>query len=245
VSPKKINAKKRSKAKRTPSPKTADLRYESCTVSYENVKVPGLPELPEAVVEKMSEMYKRAERAPEKNITEILQLLEEFPENPQLLNQLAVAYFYAGRDKEGEETVLRNYEANPKYFFARLNYADLCIRKGDFKKIPEIFDHTYTPRSLYPEREIFHVSEIFSFSYVMGIYFVSQGDLERGRMYLDMLKRCAPNHPKVQMLEEPILALESVKDAFFEEERKAFSLFNKEEKEAFFSRVVRKKTSKR
>ena len=58
---------------------------------------------------------------------------------------------------------------------------------------------------MYPERDIFHISEASCFMSICGRYFVLEGEIIRAKTYLDMLLKFQdPRHESVRMLERDI-----------------------------------------
>jgi hypothetical protein len=92
----------------------------------------------------------------------LLVLKEAYPQTPVLYNHLSAAYNRGGNYKAQRELVIENYLKNPDYHFAKVNYAQLCLDNGDFEKIPEIFDHKFDLKLLYPHRNTFHIMAIFA-----------------------------------------------------------------------------------
>ena len=117
-----------------------------------------------------------------------------------LYNYLAVAYERIGESDKAESIVLENMRKNPDYLFARLNYAQLCLEKGEYAKIPEIFDHKFDLKLLYPKRKRFHVSEVANFTAFMGIYFLEIGEREIAERYDYIVHQIAPRFPMARRL---------------------------------------------
>ncbi|MBN1935009.1 MAG: hypothetical protein JW934_10110 [Anaerolineae bacterium] len=65
---------------------------------------------------------------------------------------------------------MENYRRNPDYLFARLNYAELFLRRGDYERVAEILEHKFDLKLLYPRRNRFHVSEVSNFIGLVGLY---------------------------------------------------------------------------
>ena len=59
-----------------------------------------------------------------------------------------------------DEIIIKNYQINPSYLFAKVGYAQLCMHDDELDKIPEIFDKKYELKALYPERDFFHVQNL-------------------------------------------------------------------------------------
>ena len=119
---------------------------------------------------------------------------------PMLYNYLSAAYSSAGQRERAEAVARENYQRNPDYLFARLNYAGLYLAKGEYEKIAEIFDHKFDLKLLYPKRKRFHVSEVANFMGLIGIYFFETGERQAAEKYYDILQQIAPGYPMVKML---------------------------------------------
>ena len=129
---------------------------------------------------------------PEQAIEKLLALKERYPQAPVLYNYLSLAYSKIGNRKATSKLVMENYLINPDYLFAKINYAQLCLEKGEVGKIPEIFDQKFDLKLLYPHRNIFHVTEFAGFTGVMCAYYCSIGNLDTAKILFDVLKEIAP-----------------------------------------------------
>ena len=127
-------------------------------------------------------------------------LIKKYPQIPRLYNYLSVAYSCAGQGEKAEEAILDNYRRNPDYLFARLNYAELCLRQRDYRKVAEIFENKFDLKLLYPNRKRFHITEVAGFMGLIGIYFLETGEREGAEKYHEILKELAPRHPMAKML---------------------------------------------
>ena len=157
-------------------------------------------QLPSHVKDAFDRLQHQAQRRPREAIPELLGWIKKYPHIPQLYNYLSIAYSAAGQRQKSKAVILENYRRNPDYLFARLNYAELCLAKGDHEKIAEIFDHKFDLALLYPKRKRFHVSEVANFMGIMGIYFLQIGERDTAEKYYDMLKQIAPDYPVARLL---------------------------------------------
>jgi len=117
-----------------------------------------------------------------------------------LYNYLSVAYSLAGQREKSEAVSQENYRRNPDYLFARLNYAEICLAKGEYEKIGEIFEHKYDLKLLYPKRKRFHISEVANFMGLIGAYFFETGEREAAEKYYKILQQIAPGYPMTKRL---------------------------------------------
>ena len=130
---------------------------------------------------------------PKQAIEQLLVLKETYPQAPVLYNYLSAAYNRIGNYKAQRELVTENYDKNPDYHFAKVNYAQQCLNSGDFEKIPEIFDHKFDLKQLYPHRTTFHVTEYSGFTGVMCAYYCSIGQREAAQLLFESLQKVAPD----------------------------------------------------
>lgn len=173
------------------------IQYEITTEPIHNRRY---EQLPRRVKDAIERLHYEAQRQPRKAIPKLRKLLKRYPDMPVLYNYLGVAYSYAGQPKKAEAVARKNYERNPDYLFARLNYAELCLAKGDYEKVGEIFEHKFDLKLLYPERDRFHISEVASFMGLIGVYLLETGEREVAEKYDETLQQITPNHPMAKKL---------------------------------------------
>jgi tetratricopeptide (TPR) repeat protein len=178
-----------------------NVEYE---ITSEPISAGFYESLPENVKNAVERLYRECEEEPDEAIHELLVWLEKYPNLPVLYNYLGVSYGRTGQREKAQEIIEENYRRNPDYLFARLNYAQSCLNKQDYGKIPEIFDHKFDLKLLYPKRNKFHISEVAHFMGIVGIYFVSTGERETAERYLKILRQIAPEYPMTRLLERKL-----------------------------------------
>ena len=195
---------KTKKATRRPAIRSRDGRRDVRIVEYEITWEPiqdlRFKRLPGQVKDAVERLYQESRRHPRRAIPELLDLLKKYPKIPRLYNYLSIAYSHAGQREKAEEAIQENYRRNPDYLFARLNYAELFLRQGNYGQIAEIFEHKFDLKLLYPNRKRFHISEVASFMALIGIYFFETGEREGAERYCEILKEIAPSYPMAKML---------------------------------------------
>lgn len=173
---------------------------------------------PPPIEEEISvELYQLVGQKPREAIARLNQLKAEYPEHPRIYNYLAKAYSLVGDTEKMLEIIEENYSRNPGYLFARLNYADMCLLKGDSEKIPAIFDNKFDLKLLYPERDEFHVTEAVSFFGLLGRYFWEINDIEESKRMLALLEDIDPDDENTRALKGQIRsakALKAIKSLF-------------------------------
>ncbi len=164
-----------------------DIVYEPMDDEYSDL-VP-----PEIEKEISVDLYLLAGDNPRKAIHRLNELRLQYPKHPRIYNYLAKAYSYVRDAKKMIEVVEENYRRNPDYLFAKINYAQICLRRGDVQKIPIIFDHKFDLKMLYPERNEFHVTEAVSFFGMLGIYLLKIDNMDQSKRMFMILEDIDPD----------------------------------------------------
>ncbi len=149
-----------------------------------------------------------------------------------IYNYLAAAYSRIGDQKATRLISEEIYHLDPDYLFAKINMAQIYLREGDVEKIPEIFDHKFDLKMLYPRRNKFHVTEFAGFTGLMCAYFAMIGNQETAKLLYDTLLKVAPDSemiPFAQRFLNPSLATK-LKMWAIEKSRKMDTAKVKEEK---------------
>lgn len=187
---------------------TTDTRNTVSVTQYEITDEPiqerYYRRLPEPVKEKLERLYQEALRKPWQALPELLELKKKYPQVPQIYNYLAVAYSRAGELEKAEAITLENLRKNPDYLFARVNYAEICLARKEYEKIPDIFEHKYDLQMLYPKRKRFHIAEVANFMGIMGIYFSKTNQLELANRYNEILQEIASDFTMAKRLKKEL-----------------------------------------
>ena len=104
-------------------------------------------------------------------------------------------YGRAGKTEKAEALLVETYQRHPQYLFAKVNYAQFCLAKGEVSKVPGIFNHKFDIKALYPHRKRFHIDEFVGFAGVMCNYHCAIGQQDTALLYYNMLQQVAPSHP--------------------------------------------------
>jgi len=146
--------------------------FSEYSITDEPIEHPSIKRLPKMVKDEIETLANLIQSDPRKAISRLEELIGEYPLVPHFGGYLAVAHSTLSNGEEkAYELVIENYNKFPDYLFAKLHYAELCINRNEFNKIPIIFDNKFTLTSLYPDRNTFHTTEVINFNGVIGFYF--------------------------------------------------------------------------
>jgi tetratricopeptide (TPR) repeat protein len=164
--------------------------------------------IPSELADQLEDLAIECQNKSNKKITAKLQkFIEQYPFVPQLKNYLQVAYSYQGMVDKAREVKQRTLAEHPDYLFAKLNAANDCISNSEFDKVLEILGSTLEIEDLYPERDLFHITEVLNFYRTVILYHAATEDLEKAESCLKLLKDIAPEDEVTQQAELSILTL--------------------------------------
>jgi len=169
-------------------------------ITDEPIEERAYRQLPKSVKERLENLYQDAQWNPQPAIVELLELKKKYPRVPQIYNYLAVAYSRVGEIGKAEAITIENIRRNPNYLFAKINYAEFCIQREEYEKIPEIFDHKFDLQMQYPNRKRFHISEFANFMGIIGLYFARTDQRELAERYNETLQEIASDFPAAERL---------------------------------------------
>lgn len=184
------------------------INEERKLLSYEITDEPtvnnnGYRLLPESIQNELDNIHGQltSQKLSAKKKSALVLRLEElevlYPSVPVISNYLVIAYSMTNSSKVNA-CIQDNYRKHPGYLFARIQYAEQCLKNNELEKIKEIFKEGFDLKLLYPERELFHVSEFVGLGSFLCRYFVEIGEQEKAEMILQALEKIAPDHPAVE-----------------------------------------------
>lgn len=149
-------------------------------------------------------IHSQIQENPKKHLSLLETFYRENPNVPEVINLLTFAYLQLKKTDQAEELIKITYEMHPSYLFAKINYADQCLRHKKVQEIPTIFHNKRDLLELYPDRSTFHYSEFRGFMVCMGFYHLAC----KNRVYANKHSSCAeevdPLHPGVIALKKAI-----------------------------------------
>jgi uncharacterized protein YecA (UPF0149 family) len=169
----------------------------------------------------LEKLYPKIQKGDKTVIDKLLNLVERHPKNPQLKNYLSSAYITSGNYKKGVEVNEWILKEHPGYLFGWLNKAQQLINDGKPEMAPGILGKDMELKSLYPDRDLFHLAEVTGFFKLAIMYFAAIGDLGQAEKRLQILEEIAPEHPDTKSARDQLLykRMEAGAKRFGEEEK--------------------------
>ena len=184
--------------------KYGSLVYSEYKIVFDNEEInkkngitPEIKKLLEKTIKKVLNKKKNVEE-------ELILLIQKYPDIPQFKNYLSTHYSLNDRLDKAFEINHRIVKEHPDYLFGKINLAMEYLEKGEFEKIPEILGEALELKSLYPEREEFHIEEVMSFYNVSVLYFVETGNIEAAETRFKVMYDLDKENPKTSQAAEII-----------------------------------------
>lgn len=138
-------------------PKAISADIRALPINYDAQPDPELS----AADEKISaDLFYQAQTGSSQAIKRLKRLIGKYPNVPSLKNNLVVAYRSAG--KQGQADLLNGeiITQHPDYLFGQLDHALNLLHNEQPAQVPEILGPSLRLADLYPDRDVFHHSEI-------------------------------------------------------------------------------------
>jgi tetratricopeptide (TPR) repeat protein len=181
-------------------------------VVYDRIEHPGHAHLSQEVRDAFPRLRDLVVHDPRTAVTELRGWIEREP-LPMFYNWLSGAYRALGDFASVEEVVHENYRRNPKYLFARANYAELCLADGDLAGAREALGDSFDIGLWLGGRKRVHVSEVTAYFYAVGLYHIEAGDRDAAEKVYQMLAEVAPGELPTEELRRTLRP--RLRDLFF------------------------------
>ena len=122
---------------------------------------------------------------------------------PNILNNLAAAYRFQGREAESEQLAREIYNRWPDYLFGRIAMANMATKEGRFDDADQ-----YLRPMLKQQR--FHITEFHAFASAHIELEIKRHRVKSAQSWLDLWKSVAPDHPYLSCLQKQVDALSMV-----------------------------------
>jgi len=156
------------------------------------------------------QLLEEVQKTPKKVYEKVKAFCQNHLDVPEIINLLTFAHIRNRQIKEAEKLIRETFENYPHYLFARINYADQCLRKKKLEKIPELFP-SYSLKELCPDKRVFHTSEFRGFMVFMSYYFLALEDKEKALLYFSAAKEADPADLGVIYLERKLFRVPFLK----------------------------------
>ena len=158
--------------------------------------------LPDAVRVRMEALIDIVKSNPASVENEVLELSRKYPDVMCFRNWYCSCLRLLGRHDEVREFSEILFREHPDYFFARTTLADLALEDYDVNLAAQLLGgEVGALLSLYPDQEVFHITEARHWFSLWGRIELMKGNLEAARSHRKMLHQMEPDSVAVQGLD--------------------------------------------
>ena len=148
-------------------------------------------------------LLERVQTKPKGICGEIEALHTTYPHIPEISNLLSYAYILHKEIAKAEALIKQAYHSHPDYLFAKLNYADLCLRKKQLDTVFQIFP-SFDLKKLFPGRTTFHFTEYRGLQVLAAHTLLAQKKRDQALVHYHKAYSVDPAHPSVIFLEKKL-----------------------------------------
>ena len=177
------------------------VRLHSFEVTYDELQDEFSSRL-EQVPDDHQELFDCVHEDPRRAIARLKKLINQYPDTPTLYNWLCIACSNLGDHQAARAAAETNFQRHPRYFFGRLNYAEILLREGRLRDVFETIGKTFILTEVEPNRGKFHISEVVSFYGLVARYVLRLGKIKSAMSFFSVLQKIEPDHRITKLLEE-------------------------------------------
>lgn len=167
------------------------LEINAMTITYDILKNDNFGNEPAEIKETETIFTLMLEETDFDKLTNLIKRLQKaiakWPNNPIFLNYLYNVYQLLNNKNLAKQTATLLNKNFPNYLFGKINFAYHLIEEGKIDKVPDVFRGEYNLKSIYPERDVFHIQEFLAFNTLMCLYFLKKEDVYMANLYRNMI----------------------------------------------------------
>ena len=166
---------------------------------------PMLDDLPDEMdPDELADLHDLAVSGSARAVPEIRRMLKKFPTSPQLLNYLHSAYKAQNSRRQADDVIKQLTALHPNYLFGRLALCQKDLDNNRFEQAAARLGPTLDIRDLYPERNVFHVSELRNYYYYATCLLAKRDEPELAQAVVEALEEIYPDNPLLSILKNEI-----------------------------------------
>jgi hypothetical protein len=147
----------------------------------------------------LQDYYPKAHKGSPNTIRKLKHLCRKYPSIPQFKNLLSTAYGAAGKKQKAYNVNRWMLREHPDYLYGKINLAKEYLFEGEPEKVPEVMGKYVELNKLYPEREVFHSTEVLMFNQVAVQYYLKIDDVRRAKTHLNLMEELDYDHQETEL----------------------------------------------
>ena len=183
-----------------------DYKIAGYKITRDPELVKDINPIPAGLKDRIDYYHDLALKGERSSVNKINRAIKQYPRCLQLKNYLTVLYSRLGEKEKCFELNRKIVGEYPDYLFGKLNLAQEYYDRQEYEKIPEILGREMELSAMYPERDIFHVSEVIGFWEQAVLYYSALGDSEKTEELLEYLEVVCHDEEKLNSVRKKLRA---------------------------------------
>lgn len=178
-------------------------------ITSEPVEEENFEKLPEKVKNKLNKIFCALQKQQAKKMKKILKRLlayqKDYPNVPAIYNYLGNAYHLLDDNDNQYKIIQETAQRFPDYLFGKTALAEYYIQNEMTNRVAKALDNKLEIFYHYPQKDVFHVSEVVPFYAIVGQYYLHKKKIEQALLCYFLLSEINPTHPATQQLGNKII----------------------------------------
>ena len=170
-------------------------------VTTDSVPNKYLDMLPPKMIKLMNKFHDEMTEFPKKTAKAIEKMDLKYRTHPLFINYLITCYKILKNPDKVKQLAKMSYDKNKDYLFAKISYGEICLTEERNDDFLEIFDNKFSLSLIYPDRILFHISEVKPFLFLMAKYHYLIDEVENSKYFYSKFKELSPDDKALQHLE--------------------------------------------
>lgn len=137
--------------------------------------------------------------------SKLLDYVQQYPDIPQFKNRLSTYYELKGNRKKAKEIKLITLQQHPDYLFGKIAIALEYYYENKPEEMPALLGEQLELNALYPQRKIFHLSEVMSYYKVVALYLNAVDRCDEAWDIIEKLEKTCSGHPDIEVTTRAIM----------------------------------------
>jgi uncharacterized protein YecA (UPF0149 family) len=146
----------------------------------------------------LQETFRDVNRKKKSAEGKLYEYIKEYPELPQFKNRLASYYQLSGKREKAKEISLLTLQQHPDYLFGKITLALEYYFENNFDEMLPLLGSRLELDALYPEKKIFHVSEVMNYYKMVALYLNAVDSSAEAWDVIDRMEAACPGHPDIE-----------------------------------------------
>ena len=147
----------------------------------------------------LQDTYDDINRTNKNKESKLLAYVEQYPDIPQFKNRLSTYYELKGNRRKAKEIKLITLQQHPDYLFGKITIALEYYYENQPEKMPALLGEQLELRALYPQRKIFHLSEVMNYYKVVALYLNAVDRCDEAWEVVEKMEKNCPGNPEIEM----------------------------------------------